>query len=308
MKSYQHHIGDFDRATRHLTRIERSVYRDLLDLYYEIEGPIDLDFQAICRKILARDQQESTAVQQVLNEFFTESGCGWYHDRCEEEIERYRSNSSAKAIAGRASAEAKRLKRELIINSNSTAVQQPLNSVETHNQQNSTNHKPITINQEPITNSSELVRAPPKNQKRQSQKNMNTHTPDDELNFSAWPEMASAQVWTDYKKMRSTKRAFITQTVVDHVGKVLTELIPTGYRVDQVIALATMRNWQGLEVQWVLDNYRGNNHGRTNQPSRQPGSAVERLMEQYGPRNEEQNYIDGAVLDNHGGNLRVQLD
>ena len=29
MNFYQHHIGDFNNATRHLTRLERSIYRDL---------------------------------------------------------------------------------------------------------------------------------------------------------------------------------------------------------------------------------------------------------------------------------------
>lgn len=51
VKYYSHHIGDFDRATRHLTRIERSVYRDLLDVYYDTEQQLTLDLQALCRKI-----------------------------------------------------------------------------------------------------------------------------------------------------------------------------------------------------------------------------------------------------------------
>lgn len=90
MKHYPHHIGAFDKATRHLTRIERSVYRDLIDLYYDTECRLTLDKNALCRRILARSNEESTAVEQVLNEFFTQTPTGWYHDRCEEEIEAYR--------------------------------------------------------------------------------------------------------------------------------------------------------------------------------------------------------------------------
>jgi hypothetical protein len=104
------------------------------------------------------------------------------------------------------------------------------------------------------TNSSELVSAP-KNSKRQSQKNLNTHTPDDQLNFDSWPEDPGGQTWADYKKMRSTKRAWITQTIADHLGRVLVELFSQGYSVDQVLSLATVRNWTGLEAQWVLNNY-----------------------------------------------------
>ena len=41
MNYYQHHIGDFNNATRHLSLIERAIYRDLLDMYYDTEKAID---------------------------------------------------------------------------------------------------------------------------------------------------------------------------------------------------------------------------------------------------------------------------
>lgn len=41
MNYYQHHIGDFNNATRHLSLVERAIYRDLLDMYYDTEKPID---------------------------------------------------------------------------------------------------------------------------------------------------------------------------------------------------------------------------------------------------------------------------
>ena len=91
MNHYPHHIGDFDRATRHLTRVERSVYRDLMDLYYDTEQRLTLDRTALCRRILARTNEEVTAVEQVLNEFFNETPTGWFHARCEMEIQRYRN-------------------------------------------------------------------------------------------------------------------------------------------------------------------------------------------------------------------------
>jgi uncharacterized protein YdaU (DUF1376 family) len=112
MKHYPHHIGDFNGATRHLTRIERSVYRDLLDLYYDTEQPLNTDVALLCRRILANSNEESTAVKQVLKEFFTSAKLGWYHDRCEAVIYSYHQNTSQKALAGKASAEAKRLRKQ----------------------------------------------------------------------------------------------------------------------------------------------------------------------------------------------------
>ena len=149
MKHYPHHIGDFDRATRHLTRIERSVYRDLIDLYYDTEEPLTLDLQALCRRIIARSNEESTAVEQVLNEFFTETPTGWFHARCDDEILAYQANTSQKAQAGKASAAAKALRKQQAMNGNLTPVERPLNSVATADNGASTNHQPSTINHQP---------------------------------------------------------------------------------------------------------------------------------------------------------------
>ena len=69
MNYYPHHIGDFNNATKHLTRIERSIYRDLLELYYDTEQPLTLDQKSLCRKIIARSDEEVTGVEQVLAYF-----------------------------------------------------------------------------------------------------------------------------------------------------------------------------------------------------------------------------------------------
>ena len=161
MKHYPHHIGDFDKATRHLTRIERSVYRDLIDLYYDTEQRLTLDMAALCRRIIARTNEESTSVEQVLNEFFTKTETGWYHDRCEAEIEAYRANNSQRAQAGKASAEAKRLKRQQALNDTPTTVERPLNSVETNCNGAPTNQSTNQpINQEPMVDVSPQAAAP----------------------------------------------------------------------------------------------------------------------------------------------------
>lgn len=141
MNHYPHHIGDFDRATRHLTRLERSIYRDLIELYYDTEARLPLDRAWLCRKILARSNEESTAVEQVLNEFFNETVSGWYHARCEEELDKYRANNSQKAQAGKASAAAKARKRQQALeregNGSSTGVEQTYNGTPTNQ-----NHQP----------------------------------------------------------------------------------------------------------------------------------------------------------------------
>lgn len=134
MNFYPHHIKDFNNSTRHLTRVERSVYRDAIELYYDSECMLCNDFDRLARKLLCDSNEEKSALRDVLNEFFTLTDEGYYHERCDEEITKYRANISAKAKAGIASA-AKRKQK-------STDVQQK--STRVHNQE------PITKNQEPI--------------------------------------------------------------------------------------------------------------------------------------------------------------
>jgi uncharacterized protein YdaU (DUF1376 family) len=148
---YPHHIGDFNKATRHLTRIERSVYRDLLDLYYDTETVLASDFQVLCRKIIAHSNEEATAVEQVLKEFFTLTPTGWYCSRCDAEITKYKESNSNKSKAGKASAKAKEQKKLQMLNGESTHVQQLMTYVATQSNSTSTNQEPITNNQEPVT-------------------------------------------------------------------------------------------------------------------------------------------------------------
>jgi uncharacterized protein YdaU (DUF1376 family) len=148
MNYYPHHISDFNNATRHLSRIERSLYRDMLDIYYDTEAPLPLDVVKLSRKLIAISTEESTAVEQVLNEFFKKTDAGWYNGRCEEVIFEYHKNISAKSAAGKASAAKREETRLLELNKKATAVEQVLNDRGTGAQLTS-NQEPVTSNQKP---------------------------------------------------------------------------------------------------------------------------------------------------------------
>jgi len=96
MNHYPHHIGDFNNGTRHLTRIERSIYRDLIELYYDTETPLNGDIEALARRIIARNEEEKAALVAILGEFFELIDGVYFHSRCEEELSKY------KALADRA--------------------------------------------------------------------------------------------------------------------------------------------------------------------------------------------------------------
>lgn len=152
MNYYPHHIGDFNNATRHLTRVERSMYRDAIELYYDTEMPLVCAFAQLSRRLIAHSDDEKDALKYILDEFFTLTDDGYVHARCEREIDRYKANNSAKARAGKASAEARRKKHEGKQKKKDAQKQQVFNTCSTQAEQNPTNQEPITNNQEPITN------------------------------------------------------------------------------------------------------------------------------------------------------------
>ena len=98
MYQYPHHIGDFNTKTRHLSRLERSIFRDMLDMYFDTEQPLDgSDINLLARRLLCRSAEEVDALQFVLAEFFEQQtdGCYMNHD-CETVIAQYRAQAAGR--------------------------------------------------------------------------------------------------------------------------------------------------------------------------------------------------------------------
>lgn len=89
MNYYEHHIGDYDADTAHLSWVEDMAYTRLIRLYYRKERPIPLDIGEACRLIRAIGKDQRAAVDAVLREFFVRSDDGWRQARCDTEIESY---------------------------------------------------------------------------------------------------------------------------------------------------------------------------------------------------------------------------
>jgi len=139
MHFYQKNIGDFNNATRHLTRVERSLFSDAIELYYDTEKPLTLDINKLNRLLLANSQDEKDALLVVLAEFFTLTDDGYFNKRCNEEILKYQSYMESKSKAGKASAE-QRAKQK------ATGVEQMANTKATKHHQEllTNNYKPLT--------------------------------------------------------------------------------------------------------------------------------------------------------------------
>jgi uncharacterized protein YdaU (DUF1376 family) len=100
---FEHHIGDYDSATAHLTMLEDGVYSRLLRVYYRTEAPLPSDVKQACRLVRAQSKPERDAVANVLDEFFELQPDGWHNRRCDEEIARFQD----KQRKARASADAR---------------------------------------------------------------------------------------------------------------------------------------------------------------------------------------------------------
>jgi len=75
---------------------------------------------------LIRMRQNMAEVEAVLREFFTLSGDGWRHSRCDEEIERMQDKQAKARASATASVNARRAKAHPTLNDGSTSAQRPL--------------------------------------------------------------------------------------------------------------------------------------------------------------------------------------
>lgn len=160
MNYYQHHIGDFNNATRHLSLVERAIYRDLLDMYYDTEKAIDAtNIDRLARRLQCATHEQITALNYVLDEFFTIQDGLYVNNRCEREITEFHGKRKQASEAGKASAKKRASKKQQNQDNgssgddqanieNSTDVKQASNENST-DVQPTINHKPLTNNQEP---------------------------------------------------------------------------------------------------------------------------------------------------------------
>jgi uncharacterized protein YdaU (DUF1376 family) len=217
MNYYPHHIGDFNNATRHLTRVERSLYRDAIDLYYDTEQPLPGDdFDYLAKRLLASSDEEKSALRDVLNEFFTLDGGAYHHSRCDAEIAKYRANAESKSKAGRASA-AKRKQK-------STPVERMNNGC-------ATNQEPRTKNQEPLKAESNPAPAKP-------------------ARFDPvampLPDCLHRTDWTAWISYRRARKLTTAEPTMLKQLQFLTECNARGQPPDVIINASITNGWQGL--------------------------------------------------------------
>jgi uncharacterized protein YdaU (DUF1376 family) len=220
MHYYKRNLGDYAKKTGRLTMLQHGAYTLLIDSCYDRETFPTLE-QAI-EWTWASSEAEIDAVKFVLSRFFAldKDGC-YVQVRILQELLQYHANADTnKRIA---------IEREAKRKNKSTNREQVVDEPPP-------NHKPLTINQEPITSNQKL--------KRES------------ATVVACPLDVSEQVWQDWLSLRKAKKAAVTQTVLEGARK---EAFKLDWPLEKFLVEWCTRGSQGLKAEWIVDKQQSKN-------------------------------------------------
>jgi len=202
---YQFNIGDYRRDAQHLGLLEHGIYRQLIDTYYLNGGPLKSDHDQLMRTHCVRTAEEKQAYENVIKDFFEQDGGLLIHRGCEKVIAAFRKKSKSAADSA-----------------NARWSQSHANALQTQSEGNA-NHKPRTINQEPIKDITRLKAIDP-------------------------PAGVSDDVWKDFCQHRKALRAAITQTAVNGIDR---EARKAGWSLEAALRECIVRGWRGFKAEWV---------------------------------------------------------
>ena len=124
--------------------MEDLAYRRLLDLYYLTEQPFNECLTSVAREIGMPEHKEE--IEYILNKFFALGDGLWVQNRADKEIKVYQSKRKQQSKAGKASAEARKVKAsEQTSNDRSTTVQPNIK------------HKTLNTKQETIKDNTSFI-------------------------------------------------------------------------------------------------------------------------------------------------------
>ena len=210
MYYYKFNIADWHLATSHLSLEEEAIYFKLINYYYDTEQPIPTETQTVIRRL--RLGSYSDTVDVILNEFFELSTDGWHHKRCDDEIHAYHLKAEKNQKVGKLGGRPKKNK-DLEENPQETQTVSENNPQETLTK----NHKPLTKNHiKPMV--------------------------------IPCPSDVNEQVWNDWLQLRKSKKASVTQTVINGARK---EAEKAELTLEGFLEIWCLRGSQGLEASWI---------------------------------------------------------
>lgn len=250
MNYFEHHIGDYEQATSHLTACEDGIYGRLIRWYMASETPIPVDLKVVQRRIRARSRDEIQAVETVLDEFFELRATGWHQHRCDEEIARFKDKQAKAKRSADARWSAHRLDSEG--NANASTAGHAVD-MRTHSEGNAPRARPQT----PDTRhqySSDVEHPQSKAPVGTSARTVTLKAKD------LVSEGIDPQVADDWMAVRKAKKAPLTQSSWEAVKR---EAAAAGLTSAQAVRIAAESNWQSFKASW-LQRDGLNGHGGAN--------------------------------------------
>lgn len=229
MNHYPHHIGDFRSGTVNMTRVERWIYRDLLDVYYDKEQPLPLDLEVVCREVGVRSDEERGIVADILKYKFVRTDTGYEHERCESVIADYRLKADIAKENGKLGGRPKKANGNQEKPSGLFVGSDPVSSA-------NPSETGSEANQEPITNNQTTTK--PKNT-RASRFDAHAHL----VSLGVDPRVAR-----DWLRLRKEKRLAPTETAFEGV---MEEAKKAGISMNDALLTCCKRGWGGFEAKWL---------------------------------------------------------
>ena len=263
MNYYEHHLGDYDGATAHLSWLEDCAYRRMLSLYYRTEAPLPTDVARVCRLVRATTKPERDAVQQVLHEFFQLADDGWHNDRCDQDIAAYHDLEPEREAKRENAKERQRRSRErraglfealrghnvVPAYDTPTKILETLLSRVTEHPTDTAHVTPVTRDDTaththfPLPTSQSQI-TPTERKERAASRPPPIPRPDD----------VADGVWSDWLALRKAKKAPVTETVVRGARE---EAAKAALTLEDFLRVWCTRGTQGLQAEWLRPNERG---------------------------------------------------
>jgi uncharacterized protein YdaU (DUF1376 family) len=206
------YIADYLSATSRLTTEQHGAYLLLIMDYWKNGAPPDND--QVLAQITKLSPDAWSNARTMLQPFFEVHNGLWVQHRIETEMVKAKHNKQANVKRGKAGAEARWKERDApSIDEASSEVCSADSTSPSPSPSPSPTSKPLPIK---------------------------IHT----------PEGVSDSVWQEFVSHRKSKKARVTQLVIDGIQK---EATIAGWSLEDALKETIVRNWQSFKADWVKD-------------------------------------------------------
>jgi len=212
----QLYIADYLADTAHLTTIEHGAYLLLIFNYWQ-RGHALNNANGRLASVARMSNEEWEQHEQTLAEFFEIDGDEWINHRIDDDLAAVEAKSTKASIAGKASGATRRANAKRKSNGRSTDAERTPNHTDTDTDTDKKNNTAVAV----------------------------------DLFAGIAPEVVR-----DFKALRKTKKAAITETAVDGIKR---EADKAGVTFEAALRICCERGWAGFKADWLT--------GQPNQPA-----------------------------------------